>query len=298
MEIFTPEKYKAAKIVRLKKAEISRLDFALCNQPTETLKQFYDRQTRKPDILMNGGFFCMADGETCFTYMDEKQQINFDPARVMGIGIVDERDLVFGRISNRTDWRDFISAYPVLIEHGRSLPITDAKEVDGKKRRSILAYNGSYVYMIAVELPGMNFAECQQMLLDLGIEYAIGLDGGGSTKLLYKGKSVTSSLYNRKVDNVVAVYLKSSDAAPPPEEPKTIFRIQVGAFGKIENAYAFRDQIRALPDTIGANYAGAYVRQINGLFKVQVGAYSIRDNAVRVVADLSKHGYNAFITTS
>ena len=298
MEIFTPEKYKAAKIVRLKKSEISRLDFALCEHPTETLKHFYDRQDRKPDLLMNGGFFCMADGETCFTYMDEKKMTSFDPTRVMGIGIVDDRNLVYGRITNRTDYRDFISAYPVLIEHGKAVPITDAKEVDGNARRSILAYDNSYIYMIAVELPGMKFAECQQMLLDLKVEYGIGLDGGGSTKILHKGKSVTSVLHNRKVDNVIAVYLKDTDETPAPEEPRTIYRIQVGAFSKIDNANAFGDLIRKLPDKIGANYAAAYVRQIGGLYKVQVGAYSFRENAVNVVADLSKYGFNAFITTT
>lgn len=297
MDILTSEKYKTAKILRIKKTEISRIDFALCKQPTETLKQYYDRQTRKPDILMNGGFFCMEDGETCFTLVDEKQLVHMDQNRLMGIGVVNDMELVFGRLSNRTDWRDFISAYPVLIEHGKTASISDALEVSGKARRSILAYDNSYIYLIAVELPGMNFSECQAMLLKLGVEYAINLDGGGSTKILQNGKSLTSILHNRKVDNVVAIYLKESTAEPVPEEPKTIYRIQVGAFGKIENANVFRDQIRALPDTIGANYAGAYVRQINGLYKVQVGAYSIRDNAVRVVADLSRLGYNAFITT-
>jgi exopolysaccharide biosynthesis protein len=49
----------------------------------------------------------------------------------------------------------------------------------------------------------------------MNINYALNLDGGGSTKILENGKSITSSLYNRPVDNVIAIYLK----------PKTIYRV-------------------------------------------------------------------------
>jgi exopolysaccharide biosynthesis protein len=43
----------------------------------------------------------------------------------------------------------------------------------------------------------------------MNIDYAINLDGGGSTKILKDGKSLTSILYNRSVDNVIAFWLKN-----------------------------------------------------------------------------------------
>ena len=71
----------------------------------------------------------------------------------------------------------------------------------------MLGYNDKTIYIVAVELPGLRFAEMQKVMKDLGCDYAINLDGGGSTKILEKGESATSTLYNRAVDNVFAIYL-------------------------------------------------------------------------------------------
>ena len=67
------------------------------------------------------------------------------------------------------------------------------------------------------------------------------------------------------------------------------------AFSKKTNADALQERIRKLPDTIGAGYANAYVRQINNLYKVQVGAFSKKENAQKVVNDLKSKGYEPFI---
>ena len=44
-----------------------------------------------------------------------------------------------------------------------------------------------------------------------------------------------------------------------------------------------------------AGYSDAYVRLIDGLYKVQVGAYSIKSNADKVLKDLKAKGFNGFI---
>jgi exopolysaccharide biosynthesis protein len=90
-----------------------------------------------------------------------------------------------------------------------------AQEINYKARRTILAYTETIIYVIAIESPGMNFYEVQNMLMEMDLDYAINLDGGGSTKILENGKSITSTLYNRAVDNVIAFYLK----------PKVIYRV-------------------------------------------------------------------------
>jgi cell division septation protein DedD len=56
-------------------------------------------------------------------------------------------------------------------------------------------------------------------------------------------------------------------------------------------------KIKALPDTINAGYKNAYVRKVGSYWKVQVGAFSVKTNAARVVHDLANKGYNAFVTT-
>lgn len=191
-------------------------------------------------------------------------------------------NLKFGTVG-ASAFTDFVSAYPVLIKAGKAATIDYASEIDYAARRTILAYDDSNVYIIAIESPGMNFAAMQDFLLLLNVAYAINLDGGGSTKILKNGTSITSSLYNRAVDNVVAVYLN----------PKTLYRVQVGAFSKRSNAENLLVEIQALD-----GYASAYIRKVGKYYKVQVGAFSVKANATKVVNDLKNKGYNAFITSA
>lgn len=236
----------------------------------------------------------MSNGETVFDYMDEGSLYVNDPYTADGIGIIDEKDMSYGTIEDRTDWRDFIAAYPPLIEDGEKVGSSLGSEIDYSARRSVLGYDADHIYLIAVEGRGMNFSELRDFCYNLGLLFAINLDGGGSTKMLHEGKSITSILYNRKVDNVVAIYLKKTPALP---ETVTLYRVQLGAFSKKANAERLQREVRSLPDTIGAGYRNAYIRYINGLYKVQVGAFSRRANAQRVVADLAERGYQAFINT-
>ena len=268
MKVYKHGIYDYITIVEIPKKQIKKIDFALCRQPSETLKSFYDRQTEKPDIVMNGGIFNLPDGKTYFNYLDEGQTISGWHWHTAGMGVVDG-ELKYGALSSEK-WTDFVSGYPPLI-------------VEGKKRRSLLAYNADTVFMIAICLPGMKFSEAQDVLLAMGVTHAIALDGGGSTKILHDGKSITSSLYNRAVDNVVAVWLND------------IFRVQVGAFSNRIYALAMQTKIRAVRDTIGAGYKNAYVRKIGDYYKVQVGAFSKKESAQRVVDDLKEKGFDAFI---
>lgn len=283
MKVYKHGIYDYITIVEIPKKEIKKIDLALCKQPKETLKSYYDRQTEKPDFIMNGGIFHLADGATYYNYRDEGETISGWHWYTAGMGIVDG-ELKYGHIGSEK-WTDFVSAYPPLIENGNALAITYATENSKNKRRSVLAYDKENIYLIAVEGNGMTYGEVQAVLLDMGVDYAINLDGGGSTKILQDGKSITSAVYNRAVDNVVAVYLKE------------VHRVQCGAFTNRLYALALQAKIRALPDPIGAGYRNAYVRKIGNYYKVQVGAFSKWAGANLVLADLKAMGFDAFITT-
>lgn len=276
--------------------KIERIDFDLCQQPRETLSHYYNRQVKKPDLLINAGFFSMADGTTAFQFVDESEVISESTAYQHGMGVIDAAGLMMGFLKDRSDWRDFISGYPCLIEEGTALKITTASEINYKARRSLLGYNLDTLFLFAVEGKGLTFQECQTLMLDKGVNFGINLDGGGSTNLMVNGKRETSLLYNRAVDNVLAIYFKKETAEPPIPEA-TLYRVQVGAFAKRPNAEKMQADIQGLPDSIGAGYKRAYIRYINGLYKVQVGAFSIHANARRVVEDLKKFGYSAYITS-
>ena len=274
-----------ANIYKISKHEIAKIDFALCKQPTETLESFYNRQSVKPDLLINGGFFNMQNGNTLFTYVDENKTISYTSELLYGFGI--NNNQLKADFYNQ-NYKDFISAYPILIKDGKAFSSSIGNEINYKARRTVLAYDDNYIYVIVVESPGMNFSELKQMLLQLCVTQAINLDGGGSTRLLVEGKVKTKQTYSRPVDNVVAFYLQKN---------LIIYRVQTGAFSNKGNAQQYQQKIQKLNDTIGAGYKNAYVRFIDGLYKVQVGAFRNKANAEKVVNDLKQKGYNSFITT-
>lgn len=284
MEIIKPEGLSCITIYKVPFAEIEKLDFAQCAQPTETLEHFYNRQEKKPKLLFNGGFFDMDNGKTVFSYVDEGEIINLDASFVEGIGIKNNRPVL--DLYNPS-YKDFISGYPVLMNDGIPVNTPIGSEINYKTRRTVMGYDEFNFYMLIIEKPGYNFRELQQLLSMFNIPNAINLDGGGSTRVLVDGVNKSAQTYSRPVDNVIAVYLKDP----------VIYRVQTGAFTKKANAEAYKKEIQNLTDTIGAGYKNAYVRIVDGLYKVQVGAFSVKANAERVLRDLQEKGYNSFITT-
>lgn len=279
MKTYKHPNYDYVTVVEIPKDEIQSIDMDLCAQPRQTLKAYYDALEVKPAILCNGGFYSMADGDTVFNYADDGDIISADSIAQEGMGIVNG-SLTYGTIG-QLPFIDFVSGYPVLIVDGAKADTSIAPELNYKARRTVLGYNDTKIFVVAVENPGMAFSALQNLCQELCMTYAINLDGGGSTKILNNGESLTSILYNRAVDNVIAFYLK----------PKVIYRVQLGAFSKRANADNYLLQIHE------AGYTSAYVRKVGNYWKIQLGAFSIKSNATNLVNELHSKGYSAFITT-
>lgn len=80
-------------------------------------------------------------------------------------------------------------------------------------------------------------------------------------------------------------------ARPPqaaPQTPGTVYRVQVGAFIRRENAEARAAELRE-------RGFEAYINQAGGLFRVQVGAFAERENAVALAERLRGAGYEVII---
>lgn len=270
---------------KTKKTDIEKIDFCVCAEPTQTLDSFYKAQTKKPDILINGGLFTFSTGKSVMDFIDEGKIQSAEDWIQYGLGIDYNNNLIYGK-DNERNWKDFLSAYPPLVVDGGRPTITMAQEIAAANRRTILGYNDEFIYTITIDTP-VTLTSAAEIAQQIGCTYAINLDGGGSTRLLYQGQVYAAAVYNRPVDNVVAIYFKT----------KVIYRVQTGAFSLRRNAENYQEVIRNLPDNIGAGYKNAYIRLIDGLYKVQVGAFSVEANAVRVMNDLKSKGYNAFITT-
>ena len=273
-------------ITKTSKEEIKKIDFATCNEPSQTLDEYYDSLEEKPRIMINGGLFNMNLGKPVMDYIDEGETKSYEAWIKLGIGIVGDSDILYGSVDER-NWRDFISGYPVLIANGEKQEIKIANEISYRTRRTVLGYNNSFVFTIGSDYPGQTFDEIKEIAFELGCEYAINLDGGTSTGLICNGSRYLRAYYNRPLDNVVCIYTGK----------KVIYRVQIGAFRYKENAEIYKNIIKGLNDTIGAGYKNAYVRMVDGLYKVQVGAFSYKENAENVLKDLRKKGFNPFITT-
>lgn len=75
-----------------------------------------------------------------------------------------------------------------------------------------------------------------------------------------------------------------------PNDGKTLYRVQCGAFKSKPNANAMMAKIKA-------KGIDAFIVQVDGLYKVQVGAYGIKANADAQVNKMKKLGFDCFVTT-
>lgn len=142
----------------------------------------------------------------------------------------------------------------------------------------------------------------------------------GKTKLLWLGDKDKTLAYNPAANEMVLtvhrwfankscpgdwMYQRMGDLAAKvtaklggttttePEKPAsdgTLYRVQVGAYSKKENA---DNQLKA----VKAKGFDAFITQVDELYKVQVGAYSVKANAEAQLAKVKAAGFDAFITT-
>lgn len=262
MKVYTHKDYSYVRVAEIPKSKIKKIDFAVCNQPTETLLSFYNRQSTKPAIVVNAGFFCMSSGATVFNLVSEGTTYSHNNSYQWGMGVLDNKELLYGCLTQR-NWRDFISGYPVFLDNGKKCKITFAQEINYRARRTILGYNDTTIFVICIESPGMNFSQIQNFLLELGLKYAINLDGGGSTKMLHYGKSVTKDATNRPVDNVLAIYLDEEANKIPTVNEK----INVIYQSHYKNSWL--PAVMNYNNVNGNGYAGIEKQSINGV-KIQL----------------------------
>ena len=78
---------------------------------------------------------------------------------------------------------------------------------------------------------------------------------------------------------------------PKKVNPTTIYRVQVGAYSKEENAKYY---LKIVHDK---GFKEAQVKKVDGLYKIQAGAFSVKSNATKLKKEMKKKGIEAFITT-
>lgn len=98
-KLYTHSKYSYVQILQIPFSSINKIDFSLCNQPTETPDAYYKRQDVKPDIITNGGFFGISNGQTCFSFIDEGRTIT--TSDYYGVGVTGQKTLSYSKQNNK-----------------------------------------------------------------------------------------------------------------------------------------------------------------------------------------------------
>lgn len=89
-----------------------------------------------------------------------------------------------------------------------------------------------------------------------------------------------------KMDYIVSEANKINE-----QNENVLYKVQVGAFSKKENAENYAKELKVKGyDT--------YIVYIDNLYKVQVGAFSKEENAINLMNELQAKGIEAFITTN
>jgi hypothetical protein len=101
-----------------------------------------------------------------------------------------------------------ISGESMLVTGGQVLP--DLNAVDLHPRSAVgYSRNGRYLYLVVVDgrqphySEGMTLRELAEFMLSLGAQYAMNLDGGGSSALVVEGPDRLPRVLNSPIDNLI-----------------------------------------------------------------------------------------------
>ena len=211
-EIITIDDYDAT-CEKIPVSSIEKIDIVKCNDPTETLSHFYNRQSKKPDIIINGGLFNMSNGMNILSFVDEGKEQNYKDG-FEGFGTTNDNftNIQYG-IDNKGKWKDFMTAYPVLVKDGKNTTTKEwgnATDINYNAARQVVGYDEENFYILTIDAR-IRFNVVQEIINDIGMQYAFNLDGGGSVRKMRFGDVVNSPSENRPVDSVLCVYLKERD---------------------------------------------------------------------------------------
>lgn len=96
--------------------------------------------------------------------------------------------------------------------------------------------------------------------------------------------------YNSKIIKELWVLEDKKVIKATPLQEEYLYRLQLGAFSKRENAYK-------LAKELNNKGIATCIKQINGLYKIQVGCFKVKDNCDNYKKEIKLKGYDCFIVT-
>lgn len=184
-------------------------------RPGMPLKTWMDKQTDKPDVLLNCSLY-HANGKPIGTIIADGKMVN-NAGGGFGFGTADGFSVGFGGPWSKA-WKDYVTGYYGIVQQGKAVskPWADGYVFDQKLSRIAFGQlkDGRYAVFTA---NGVNIDQMAIQGVQAGFESLCNLDGGGSRALYWLGQWVHIS--TRTPYNAIAIWLEKE-----PKEEKPISR--------------------------------------------------------------------------
>ena len=185
-------------------------------RPGMPLKTWLDKQTDKPDILLNCSLY-HANGKPIGTIIADGKMVN-NAGGGFGFGTTDGASVGFGGPWAKA-WKDYVTGYYGIVQQGKAVskPWADGYVFDQKLSRIAFGQlkDGRYAVFTA---NGVNIDQMAVQGVQAGFESLCNLDGGGSRALYWLGQWVHIS--TRTPYNAIAIWLEpDTNEAKPISKP-------------------------------------------------------------------------------
>ena len=184
-------------------------------RPGMPLKTWLDRQTDKPDILLNCSLY-HANGKPIGTIIEDGKTVN-NAGGGFGFGTADGASVGFGGPWAKA-WKDYVTGYYGIVQQGKAVskPWADGYVFDQKLSRVAFGQLKDSRYAVFTA-NGVNIDQLAIQGIQAGFESLCNLDGGGSRALYWLGQWVHIS--TRTPYNAIAIWLE-----PDTKEEKPMSR--------------------------------------------------------------------------
>lgn len=136
-----------------------------------------------PDYFINLGLYDMSS-KAHVTYMRDETVLSGYYFSNEGMGIIGDNRICWTTVTDRTT-RDFISGSPTLVKEGQIFIDWGNKKSDylnGSHNRSLIGWGNTFILLCATD-DKMTLEKAAETMINLGCQYAINCDGGGSSHL-------------------------------------------------------------------------------------------------------------------
>ena len=196
-------------------------------RPGMPLKTWLDRQTDKPDILLNCSLY-HSNGKPIGTIIADGKMVN-NAGGGFGFGTADGASVGFGGPWAKA-WKDYVTGYYGIVQQGKAVskPWADGYVFDQKLSRIAFGQlkDGRYAVFTA---NGVNIDQLAVQGVQAGFESLCNLDGGGSRALYWLGQWVHIS--NRTPYNAIAIWLDPDTKAEKPMSKPFKVCLDAGHYG-------------------------------------------------------------------